>query len=61
MATRPRGGAAGRRGKPDGLLTPCAPAPAGAIIKQGIRLPPRRLETRAARRTQQARAAAELQ
>ncbi|OQS41268.1 hypothetical protein B0T39_09955 [Chromobacterium haemolyticum] len=61
MATRSRGGAAGRRGKPDGLLTPSARALASAIIKQGIRLPPHRLETRAARRTQQARAAVGLQ
>ncbi|PTU71185.1 hypothetical protein DBB33_17835 [Chromobacterium haemolyticum] len=61
MAARSRGGAAGRRGKPDGLLTPCARAPAGAIIKQGIRLSSRRLETRTAWRTQQARAAAGLQ
>ncbi|AXT45633.1 hypothetical protein D1345_05290 [Chromobacterium rhizoryzae] len=61
MAARARGGTAGRRGKPDGLLNPCARASAGATIKQDIRLLPRRLETRAARRTQPARAAAGLQ
>ncbi|PTU64198.1 hypothetical protein DB032_04345 [Chromobacterium sp. Panama] len=61
MATRSRGGTAGRRRTPDGFLNPCARAQAGAIIQQGIRLPPRRLETRPARRTQPARAAAELQ